>query len=170
MTNGSGKGEKDKGGRPPLYATPEQLQDAVDGYFTFCAAEKELITITGLALHLGFSSRQGLSDQQSRGEEFSDVIKSAKLRVENAYERQLYRDKPTGAIFALKQMGWRDEQHRTVDANVNNNHNVHLTPREATQALINTMGEGDGIDSIHNQATPRHTSTRSWPEQRHDSI
>lgn len=106
--------EKGRGGRPPFYDTPEQLQEAVDAYFASCADEKEVITVTGLALHLGFSSRQGLGDQEKRGVAFSDIIKKAKLRVENAYEKCLQRDKPTGAIFALKNMGWRDMQEREI--------------------------------------------------------
>jgi len=40
---------------------------------------------------------------------FCDTIKNARLRIEHEYEKQLYMDKCTGAIFALKNFGWRDK-------------------------------------------------------------
>ena len=41
---------------------------------------------------------------------FSDTIKKAKLRIYDATEQQLYRGKPTGAIFSLKNnYGWEDK-------------------------------------------------------------
>lgn len=67
-------------------------------------------TITGLTLHLGFAARQSLLDYMDRGDEFSDMVKRAKTRVEHGYEMGLFGQSPTGAIFALKNMGWADKQ------------------------------------------------------------
>ena len=57
---------------------------------------------------LGFCDRQSLYDYEKR-EEFSCIIKSARLAVENDYELSLRSNSCTGAIFALKNMGWRDK-------------------------------------------------------------
>jgi len=94
------------GGRPPKYETPEKLANAVEDYL----ANNEVKTITGLALWLGFSSRQSLYDYGKK-EEFSYIIARAKLWVENYYEMQLLTsNSATGAKFALQQMGWEDSK------------------------------------------------------------
>jgi hypothetical protein len=71
--------------------------------------EPEPITITGLALYLGFESRQSFYDYEKR-DGYSYIIKRARMRVENAYEHRLDSKNPTGPIFALKNMGWSDKQ------------------------------------------------------------
>lgn len=119
------------GGRPPLYETPQDLLLACDEYFEYIKGEKgteeidnaktgkketneywvrypEYATITGLTLFLGFSHRQSLDDYEKK-QEFSDIIKRARTRVEHEYEKKLHDDKNTGAIFALKNMGWKDK-------------------------------------------------------------
>lgn len=115
-------------GRPAKYETPEELQQKVDEYFEFVKSENEPTTITGLVLFLGFADRQSLYDYGER-EGFSCIIKTARTRVEHGYERCLFADKPTGAIFALKNMGWKDktEQEITMDANMN----VSMSKQEA---------------------------------------
>lgn len=102
-----------KNGRPPLYDTPEELEAACNAYFMGCDVREEPYTVTGLALDLGFSSRQSLDDTSKR-DGFSDVVKRAKLLVEKGYEMRLHGNNPTGAIFSLKNMGWKDEQRREI--------------------------------------------------------
>jgi hypothetical protein len=93
-------------GRPLKYATPAQLQEAVDAYFD--SEDGKLPTITGLALHLGFADRSSLIDYAER-DEFFHTIKTAKLRVEAFIERRLYEANATGCIFNLKNnFGWED--------------------------------------------------------------
>lgn len=117
---------KHAGGRPPIFADPEALKAKVDDYFVWVQGEKEIIinqkgepeekwkrfpkhvTITGLALHLGFESRQSIYDYEEKGE-FSYIIKNARLRVEENYEQNLHGNNCTGSIFALKNMGWKDK-------------------------------------------------------------
>jgi len=126
--------EKRPEGRPPLFKTPEELESKVDEYFeTGCRVrevivgpanrrEKALLkvpTITGLTLFLGFSNRQSFYDYEKRPE-FSDSIKSARTRIEMEYEEQLACGAPTGAIFALKQFGWKDSP--LIDQSVNNHY------------------------------------------------
>lgn len=95
--------EKDLGGRPALYPEPGKLQADIEEYF----AQDGKKTITGLAYHLGFESRQSFYDYEDRPG-FSYIIKRARLKVENGYEENLLGTTPTGSIFALKNMGWKD--------------------------------------------------------------
>lgn len=97
------------GGRPRLYATPEEFDERVEAYHQYCKQENEPVTWTGLALFLGFSSRQSI-DEYQKYDGFSDSVKRAKALVEWHYELRLCGDKPTGAIFALKNFGWKDKQ------------------------------------------------------------
>lgn len=107
-------------GKPPKYSSSIELQNKIDEYFTNCPDKREVVTdngkyevssptIAGLAYFLGFESRQSLYDYEGRNNEYSYVIKRARVRVESMYERQLSGTTPTGSIFALKNMGWRDK-------------------------------------------------------------
>lgn len=90
--------------RPATYDNPEQMQTEVDKYFE--AEGKK--TMTGLALALGFDSRQSLYDYQKR-DEFSYIINKALLRIECQYEENLSGNNVAGSIFVLKNMGWKDK-------------------------------------------------------------
>ena len=117
-----------KGGRPLTFKSPEEMQEMIDAYFddgcekmvkytvTGTRYEVPTPTICGLALFLGFSSRQSLLDYQNRDEYF-DTIKIAKTKIEMMYEQKLHENNCTGAIFALKNLGWSDKQE--IDHNVN---------------------------------------------------
>lgn len=101
--------EKKPPGRPRLYESPEAFDAMVNLYVATAKAEGARLTWTGLALFLGFSSRQAI-DQYLEYDGFYDSVKRAKLIVEASYEQQLSDGKPVGAIFALKNFGWRDRQ------------------------------------------------------------
>lgn len=123
--------EVNLGGAPAFYKTQQELKNKVDAYFLsidgefqnithtddegnefterICIREPEAATITGLALFLGFESRQSVYDYEKNGK-FSYTIKNARLKVENAYEKALLSKNATGAIFALKNFGWSDKQ------------------------------------------------------------
>lgn len=100
-------------GRPLIYQSSDELNQHIDDFFDKCKSEKFPITIAGLALHLGFSSRQTLYNYANRPE-FLDSIKRAVLLVEMYYEARLHAKSPTGAIFALKNMGWDAEKHEST--------------------------------------------------------
>jgi hypothetical protein len=113
-------------GRPTEYDNIDSLITAVESYFDKCEPEpmyydldgekhiatdkngKAIIiehpaTMAGLAYHLGYSSRQAIYDLEHKSEDFSYVIKRARLRVEADHESNLStRDKCTGDIFWLK--------------------------------------------------------------------
>ncbi len=96
-------------GRPRIIESPAEMECLVEEYVTKCHEEEEPLTLTGMILHLGLSSRESL-DLYGERPEFTDSVKKAKLVIENQYERKLDRDKPAGAIFALKNMGWSDRR------------------------------------------------------------
>lgn len=75
-------------------------------------------SITGLAIFLGFESRQSMYDYLKK-EPFSYSIKKGLLRVENNYEKGLWTDKPTGPIFGLKNMGWADKTETKQEIEIN---------------------------------------------------
>jgi hypothetical protein len=93
-------------GRPLKYQSIEELQAAIDDYFT-STPEKDW-TWTGLALHLD-TSRETLREYKERPE-YVDSLKKALLKVEGSYEKDLKRDGKAGTIFALKNFGWHDRQ------------------------------------------------------------
>lgn len=126
MTKPKPKDQLKKRGRKPKISVVEVMQAKIDSYFNDCPDKVTLIsfdknngdwveyqkvtpTICGLALHLGFCSRSAFYEYEKKYPEFKDTIKKARLRIEREYELQLYNDKCTGAIFALKNLGWKDK-------------------------------------------------------------
>ena len=93
-----------KNGRPPMYDDPNKLEKKINDYFK---QEDEKFTITGLCLFCGFESRQSFYEYENK-EGFTYIIKRARMLIENMYEQRLHTNAPTGAIFALKNMGWED--------------------------------------------------------------
>lgn len=100
-------------GRPPVFSNPEEMQSKILAYFTLCEETKENIKITGLCLYLGFESRQSFYDYELK-EDFAYTIKRARMVVESHYEEGLNTFKYGGAVFGLKNLGWKDQ----VDSNV----------------------------------------------------
>lgn len=116
--------EGNEGGRPAMFNSPEELQAKIDSYFDGGANKRTIIvglgtmeipcyTICGLAYYLGFVSRQSFYDYE-KNEVFTDIIKKARLRIEMAYEERLSDTGCTGAIFALKNMEWKDKSEVAV--------------------------------------------------------
>lgn len=105
--------------RPRIISSPEEFDERVDSFLAQCRVEESPVTLTGLILHLGLSSRESL-DEYGRRPEFSDSVKYAKLLIENGYEKKLHEQSCTGPIFALKNFGWKDKQDidQTVNASV----------------------------------------------------
>jgi hypothetical protein len=132
---------ENKGGRPPFYNTAEEMQKVIDEYFESCKGEMRyddngLVyrdkyglpiffdvkppTITGLALALGFTSRQALLNYQAK-DEFVDTIMRAKAKVEQYAEERLFdKDGANGAKFSLANNfdGWKEK--KEIEADVSN--------------------------------------------------
>lgn len=101
--------EEIKKGRPLSYTDPQKLKADIEHYFK----TSERPTLAGLAYEIGIS-RQTLYNYEKK-EPFFDIIKRAREKVESLYEeRLLYSTQPTGVIFALKNMNWRDRQETDV--------------------------------------------------------
>lgn len=96
-------------GRPPKFKTAEEMEEAIDAYFSECDEKSKPYTITGLAIACGFESRQSIFDY-SKKPEFSYTLKKAKMKVEEFLEQRLLENAPTGTIFNLKNnFGWKDK-------------------------------------------------------------
>jgi hypothetical protein len=105
------------GGRPRIYESVEEIEEVIELYIGECKEKKEKPTITGATLYLGFCDKTTLYDYRDR-DGFSHSVKRLLLFVENGYEVSLQGSNVAGAIFALKNMGWKDKSeidHRTPD-------------------------------------------------------
>lgn len=103
-------------GRPPIYTTAEELIPKLEAWEQ-TIAEGEKPTVTGLCLYLGFESKDTLYAYRDKPE-FSYPIKMALLIVENGYETALRGNNPTGSIFALKNMGWKDKSEHEMSGGI----------------------------------------------------
>lgn len=133
--------EKNKGGRPPFYKTPDELQAAVDKYFQDCAGVllydksgrialdrnnrpiyegKKPLTMAGLSLACGFKNIVSFTRQKYRNGGFYDVVMLARLRIEQYNEERLFdRDGYKGAAFNLfANYGWNKPDPQPLQVNV----------------------------------------------------
>lgn len=98
---------KNDTGRPFKFNSPKELEEKGMAFIKKCKKSKEPITITGLCLALE-TNRETLMNYEKK-DEFFDTIKRLKLYAENYAEEKLFSGRNTvGAIFALKNFGWRD--------------------------------------------------------------
>lgn len=127
-------------GAPPKYRSVKAMQEKIDAYFEACKGkpfvdengepmrnkngyiiydDKKPPTVTGLALALGFASRQALLNYQNKPE-FNDTITRAKTRCEQYAEERLYdKDGSGGAQFSLRaNFGWQDKPEQQQDSEV----------------------------------------------------
>lgn len=93
-------------GHPLKFETPEVLAVALNDYFANTPFEEW--TVTGLCLALG-TTRSLLYRYEDR-EDYKDLVSKARLLVEHSYEIGLKQNGKAGDIFALKNMGWRDDR------------------------------------------------------------
>ena len=94
--------------RPRIYDSEIELQDEILKYFEQTSERNERPTVTGLALFLGFASKQSLYDYE-KNDKFSYPIKRALTMIECELEKRLENQSVSGIIFALKNMGWTDK-------------------------------------------------------------
>lgn len=140
---------KSNAGAPPKYKTAAEMQKKIDEYFKDCEGKvlkdddgtplfnkygqpivvgEKPLTITGLALALGFTSRQALLNYQAKPE-FVDTVTRAKSRVEAYAEARLFdKDGANGAKFSLANNfeGWREKQQIEADVKSEVTINIEL--------------------------------------------
>ena len=163
-------------GRPLMYNSVEEMQEKIDQYFVDCEGElfrdddgeivydkfgKPIImnakppTVTGLALALGFTSRQALLNYQNR-DEFFDAITRAKTRIEEYVEGRLFdKDGVTGAKFSLANnfKNWTDKAPTELDKR---EQEARIKQIEAqTEHLTDTGGAGAAIEDFIRAITPQ---------------
>lgn len=147
---------KPKMGRPPLFNTPDELADAINEYFNKGVKLRKVVlgppnnrytdelpvpTITGLVIYLGFESRQSFYDYEDKPD-FSYTIKRARLFIENEYEEQLQVGNVTGAIFALKNFGWRDKVEHDISNPDGTLNPLHGISTDELRDYIATLKKG----------------------------
>lgn len=95
--------EPKKLGRPLKYKTAEELEAAINEYFTDCDVREVPYTIPGMAYALGFSDRHALLHYAGR-DVFCATIKKARSRIERQRVENLIagRGSTPGQIFDLK--------------------------------------------------------------------
>lgn len=120
-------------GREPKH-TSEHIISKIEDYFTQCDKTGRTYTMSGLALHIGYKSRQSLlqMEDDDKFKHFSsndkdrirEALNKAKLRIEAQQEELLLSAKNVaGVIFFLKNnFGWVDKSE--VDSNTIINLNV----------------------------------------------
>lgn len=86
------------------YASAKALEHAVNLYFDKKFAEEKALTMAGLALSLGFTSRNALLRYEEKGEDFADVIETARTRIEEWKNELLIEGgrNVNGIVFDLK--------------------------------------------------------------------
>ena len=113
-----------KSGRPLKFESPEILENKIEEFFKMCDDENKVPTITGLAYFLDVTRKTLLKYEHSDKygslkkvnedtiEEYEDIVKRAKARIEAEYEQLLFKGNSViGAIFTLKNnFGWVDKQ------------------------------------------------------------
>lgn len=100
-------------GRPPVFQSPEEFERAADAYFALCEAKEKVPTVNGLALALGFNSRQSLLNYAEKPE-FLDTVKAVRTRLEAEWEQRLGGPNAAGTIFWLKNQGWTDKTEQQI--------------------------------------------------------
>jgi hypothetical protein len=102
-------------GRPRIISSPERMDELVDSYITLCNETAQPITLTGMILSLGLSSRENF-DEYQKYEGFYDSVKRAKYFIEHEYEKRLITGtNAASSIFALKNFGWMDKYPTYLD-------------------------------------------------------
>ena len=105
------------GGRPPIYSSFDEMLPLLQAWEQKVASGQEVPTITGLTLALDFADKSTLYDYAKKPE-FSHPLKKAITIVEHGYESALRGSgSPAGAIFALKNFGWKDKTETDLTSN-----------------------------------------------------
>lgn len=140
----------EKGGRPLAFESVEELEKAVNSYFSknedgsygeaWVDIGGEFVfmpTMSGLALALNVD-RKTITNYANK-EKFFPTIKRARNLVEQTLERRLYMNNPTGVIFNLKNnFGWRDQTETKHSGNISNS---EISDEELDARIAELMNE-----------------------------
>jgi hypothetical protein len=107
LLRGDYEGEAGPSGRPRLYETPEQFNEAVDFYYTACISHEEPMTLTGMCLSMGFSGRNAMF-RYAAYEGFLNAVTRARTLIEYSYEKEVLTNKNNAAARLLACIGGDD--------------------------------------------------------------
>lgn len=109
-------------GNPRRWRSAIALQAAVDTYFEECTEKGRVPSVAGLALALGFMSRQALyrytdRENENNSDDYVTIITRAKLKIEEENIQLSYnRDASAGARFIL-QNGFNYSDKKEISTN-----------------------------------------------------
>ena len=134
-------------GKHPKYKTPDEMAVVIEAYFEFKKLHVLVPTMTGLACALGFRTRKSIMDYKNKSDGFEELIRDARMRVEEAVESELLNrvvGSVTGPLFNLKNnFGWVDKQdHEHTGAG-----GGPITWTVQTVKALEPKKEEDGINS-----------------------
>ncbi|MGI9569550.1 MAG: terminase small subunit [Desulfobulbia bacterium] len=103
--------------KPPVYKSPQDMLTMVNQYVDYgCktklvkvgkapntyAIEVKILTLMGIVLHLGFTSRKQMYNYSANHSEYSETIAYAKTLITQYYEEKMQEGvSPTAMIFML---------------------------------------------------------------------
>ena len=131
-----------KAGRKLNYPLPQDLHKVIQEYFIETPIEH--YTVSGLALAVG--TKQILVDYEKR-KGYGELIRMARLVIENAYELSLRKQGRPGDIFALKNMGWSDKYEHVGEGLQTHITNVLVSRDKVKEVTSNdeTASEGSEV-------------------------
>jgi hypothetical protein len=139
--------------RPIKFGDAVELKAVIDKYFDGCDANKKPYLQTGLARALG-TSRDVLIDyangnNSNISDEIVNIVRDAKARVMEYAEGHLFTGtNVTGAIFSLKNQGWRDQV--TVEHDVSVHHEM---PTDLVQGFTEYLKDSTRQQAIDAEST-----------------
>lgn len=127
---------------PRKFKSAEEIYELAEAFGQKCIKERRPMTITGMALALGFNSRDAFYKYE-QDSAFGYAMRRVRTIVEEGYELRLHGSTPTGAIFALKSMGWQESPQKLeltgLDGGPISTVNGKMTPKEAQEAYAATL-------------------------------
>lgn len=131
--------EDERSGRvtPKKFNSPEEFDQLVDAFFEDCEEswhdEKRksvFPTLHRLIIWMGFCDARHILDwlKTEMGRDYDMQWRRARTLVADGYEQRLPGTTPTGAIFALKNMGWSDKQELSGSVQVQKVERVIVDP------------------------------------------
>ena len=122
--------EKDVGGRPLSFATPEELKNKVDNFFIHCDAVGDIPTVLGLAIFLDVDRKTILN--YSNREAYFPILKRGMDIITHVIEQRGLKDKGNAA-FLMYWLGnntkdWKNERYEHTSVHHSGNVNVTLLP------------------------------------------
>jgi hypothetical protein len=119
-----------------FFHNKKELVPLIDDYFSKTIDNTDSTTlnyptISGLATHLGFRSKDEFDLYESKGM-LKNYLKMARLKIMAYYESRLLLPSPTGAMFALKSMGWDDKAEKAENITAIRIKLIETGPRPAS--------------------------------------